>query len=122
MSRVHDADIDLELPTAETDDADLEQGSIFFVGTATVILEYAGFTVPTDPNFLHSGDHVHLGYGSPPGGGPTRPSKSRSRRSSGSTSRATRWSPTPSRKFPNATPRSTSRSCIWAGRGSWACS
>ncbi|ELZ19651.1 hypothetical protein C477_08273 [Haloterrigena salina JCM 13891] len=56
--------VDLELPTAETDDdADLEHGSIFFVGTATVIVEYAGFTILTDPNFLHSGDHVHLGYG-----------------------------------------------------------
>ncbi|WP_255681829.1 MBL fold metallo-hydrolase [Natrinema sp. SYSU A 869] len=54
---------DLEFPTAETDDADLEHGSIFFVGTATVIIEYAGFTILTDPNFLHSGDHVHLGYG-----------------------------------------------------------
>ncbi len=40
-----------------------ETGSIFFVGTATVILRYAGFTILTDPNFLHAGDHVHLGYG-----------------------------------------------------------
>jgi L-ascorbate metabolism protein UlaG (beta-lactamase superfamily) len=43
--------------------ADFEGGSIFFVGTATVILRYAGFTILTDPNFLHAGDHVHLGYG-----------------------------------------------------------
>ncbi len=42
---------------------DFERGSIFFVGTATVILRYAGFTILTDPNFLHAGDHVHLGYG-----------------------------------------------------------
>src|SRR5215204_2430422 len=42
---------------------DLSQGSIFFIGTATVLLRYAGFTVLTDPNFLHAGDHVHLGYG-----------------------------------------------------------
>ena len=42
---------------------DPEQGLIFFVGTATVILRYAGFTILTDPNFLHKGDHVHLGYG-----------------------------------------------------------
>ena len=42
---------------------DFGQGSIFFVGTATVILRYAGFTILTDPNFLHQGDHVHLGYG-----------------------------------------------------------
>jgi L-ascorbate metabolism protein UlaG (beta-lactamase superfamily) len=40
-----------------------EKGSVFFVGTATVILRYAGFTILTDPNFLHAGDHVHLGYG-----------------------------------------------------------
>ena len=38
-------------------------GSITFVGAATVIIRYAGLTVLTDPNFLHSGDHVHLGYG-----------------------------------------------------------
>ena len=42
---------------------DFGNGSIFFVGTATVILRYAGFTILTDPNFLHAGDHVHLGYG-----------------------------------------------------------
>jgi L-ascorbate metabolism protein UlaG (beta-lactamase superfamily) len=28
-----------------------------------VILRYAGFTILTDPNFLHAGEHVHLGYG-----------------------------------------------------------
>jgi L-ascorbate metabolism protein UlaG (beta-lactamase superfamily) len=39
------------------------RGSIFFVGTATVILRYGGFSILTDPNFLHKGDHVHLGYG-----------------------------------------------------------
>jgi len=43
--------------------ADFARGSVFFVGTATVILRYAGFTILTDPNFLHAGDHVHLGYG-----------------------------------------------------------
>ncbi|CAA9373407.1 MAG: hypothetical protein AVDCRST_MAG93-8600, partial [uncultured Chloroflexia bacterium] len=42
---------------------DSETGSIFFVGTATTIIRYAGFTILTDPNFLHQGDHVHLGYG-----------------------------------------------------------
>jgi L-ascorbate metabolism protein UlaG (beta-lactamase superfamily) len=41
----------------------MERGSIFFVGTATTIIRYAGFTLLTDPNFLHAGDHVHLGYG-----------------------------------------------------------
>lgn len=53
----------LELPPPDSDDVDRESGSIFFVGTATVIIRYAGVTILTDPNFLHSGDHVHLGYG-----------------------------------------------------------
>lgn len=44
-------------------DADLSRGSVFFVGTATVIIRIGGFTILTDPNFLHAGDHVHLGYG-----------------------------------------------------------
>src|SRR3954463_15029158 len=43
--------------------ADFSAGSIFFVGTATVILRYAGFTILTDPNFLHQGEKVNLGYG-----------------------------------------------------------
>ena len=42
---------------------DFRRGSVFFVGNATVVIRYAGFTILTDPNFLHSGDHVHLGYG-----------------------------------------------------------
>jgi L-ascorbate metabolism protein UlaG (beta-lactamase superfamily) len=45
------------------EEPDFGKGSIFFVGTATVIIRYAGFTILTDPNFLHAGDHVHLGYG-----------------------------------------------------------
>ncbi len=46
-----------------TEHIDAAQGSVFFIGTATVLLRYAGFTILTDPNFLHQGDHVHLGYG-----------------------------------------------------------
>jgi L-ascorbate metabolism protein UlaG (beta-lactamase superfamily) len=45
------------------EDPDFARGSIFFVGTATVLIRYAGFTILTDPNFLHRGDHIHLGYG-----------------------------------------------------------
>jgi L-ascorbate metabolism protein UlaG (beta-lactamase superfamily) len=52
----------LALPR-RSEDPDLRNGSIFFVGTATVLIRYAGFTILTDPNFLHRGDHVHLGYG-----------------------------------------------------------
>ena len=42
---------------------DLSTGSIFFVGTATVLIRYAGFTVLTDPNFIHMHEKVDLGYG-----------------------------------------------------------
>jgi L-ascorbate metabolism protein UlaG (beta-lactamase superfamily) len=46
-----------------TEAPDFGSGSVYFVGTATVIIRYGGFTLLTDPNFLHKGDHVHLGYG-----------------------------------------------------------
>ena len=54
---------ELSLSDTDVSAADRSQGSILFVGTATVILRYAGFTILTDPNFLHRGDHVHLGHG-----------------------------------------------------------
>ncbi|KAK4238322.1 glycosyl hydrolase family 61-domain-containing protein [Achaetomium macrosporum] len=38
-------------------------GSVYFIGTATTILSYPPFRILTDPNFLHAGDHVHLGPG-----------------------------------------------------------
>ncbi|KAI9825739.1 MAG: hypothetical protein M1826_006923 [Phylliscum demangeonii] len=58
--------------------AGAENARIFFVGTATTILEWEGIRLMTDvsrvggggdqgrvdwPNFLHAGDHVHLGPG-----------------------------------------------------------
>ena len=52
-----------EIFLEETGKPDFSSGSIFFVGNATVIIRYGGFTILTDPNFLHAGDHVHLGYG-----------------------------------------------------------
>lgn len=36
---------------------------MFFIGMATTIIEWNGFRILTDPNFLHAGDHVHLGPG-----------------------------------------------------------
>ena len=54
---------ELALPGVDVAGSDRAQGSVFFVGNATVILRYAGFTILTDPNFLHRGDHVHLGHG-----------------------------------------------------------
>ena len=53
----------LQLPADAGSVSNNSNGSIFFIGTATVIIRYAGFTILTDPNFLHAGDHVHLGYG-----------------------------------------------------------
>ncbi len=37
--------------------------SLRFIGTATVLLRYGALTILTDPNFLHAGDHAHIGYG-----------------------------------------------------------
>lgn len=51
----------LSLPPAEP--GDLTQGSLYFVGNATTLIRYGGFTILTDPAFLHAGDHVHLGHG-----------------------------------------------------------
>jgi len=52
-----------QVPVSADSNIDFAKGSIFFIGTATIILRYASFTILTDPNFLHAGDHVHLGYG-----------------------------------------------------------
>jgi L-ascorbate metabolism protein UlaG (beta-lactamase superfamily) len=38
-------------------------GSVEFVGTATVLIRYQGFTILTDPNFLRRGERAHLGFG-----------------------------------------------------------
>lgn len=53
----------LDFPLPAHGEPDLSQGSVYFIGTATTLIRYAGFTLLTDPNFLHAGDHVHLGYG-----------------------------------------------------------
>src|SRR3954447_23865168 len=36
---------------------------VFFIGNATMLIRYHGFTVLTDPNFLHRGERAYLGYG-----------------------------------------------------------
>ncbi|KAG5752578.1 hypothetical protein H9Q72_003631 [Fusarium xylarioides] len=40
-----------------------ENANVYFIGTATTIIEWEGFRLLTNPNFLHAGDHVHLGPG-----------------------------------------------------------
>ena len=42
---------------------DSKSGSIFFIGNATVLISFAGFTILTDPTFIHMHEKVHLGYG-----------------------------------------------------------
>jgi L-ascorbate metabolism protein UlaG (beta-lactamase superfamily) len=51
----------IDLPA--TDALDLASADLTFIGTATVLLRYRGFTILTDPNFLHRGDYAKLGYG-----------------------------------------------------------
>jgi L-ascorbate metabolism protein UlaG (beta-lactamase superfamily) len=55
------------VPTVELaaggDRVEVVEGSMTFIGTATVLYRIAGFTFLTDPNFLHRGDHAKLGYG-----------------------------------------------------------
>lgn len=53
----------LDLPEAVTPPAAADDNSILFIGTATVLIRYGGLTILTDPNFLHKGGHVPLGYG-----------------------------------------------------------
>jgi L-ascorbate metabolism protein UlaG (beta-lactamase superfamily) len=40
-----------------------EEASLTFIGTATVLLRLPGFTLLTDPNFLHRGERAYLGLG-----------------------------------------------------------
>src|SRR5919199_5131249 len=53
---------ELILPSEGTS-PDVSTGSIFFIGNATVLIRYAGFTILTDPTFIHMHEKVHLGYG-----------------------------------------------------------
>ncbi len=45
-----------DLPTPET-------SSLQFIGTATTLIRYGGLTMLTDPNFVHRGERIHIGYG-----------------------------------------------------------
>lgn len=52
----------LTLP--DTPASDVSQfGSIFFIGNATVLLRIAGFTILTDPTFIHKHEQTWLGGG-----------------------------------------------------------
>src|SRR4051812_40007758 len=53
----------LNLPALPGEPGPFTDGSITFIGTATVLIRCGGFTVLTDPNFLHQADHAPLGWG-----------------------------------------------------------
>jgi L-ascorbate metabolism protein UlaG (beta-lactamase superfamily) len=53
---------EMTLPSSSVS-PDLRTGSIVFIGTATALIRYAGFTLLTDPNFIHIHEQVDLGYG-----------------------------------------------------------
>jgi L-ascorbate metabolism protein UlaG (beta-lactamase superfamily) len=52
----------LTLPDAPTA-APTNEGSIFFIGNATVLVQVAGFTILTDPAFIHKHEQTWLGGG-----------------------------------------------------------
>ena len=43
--------------------ASTSEGSIYFIGNATVLLQVAGFTILTDPTFIHKHEQTWLGGG-----------------------------------------------------------
>jgi L-ascorbate metabolism protein UlaG (beta-lactamase superfamily) len=52
------------LTLADRSSADsTHEGSIFFIGNATVLLRVAGFTILTDPTFIHKHEQTWLGGG-----------------------------------------------------------
>lgn len=53
---------ELTLP-ASVENPSATRGSIYFIGTATVLIRAGGFTVLTDPNFIHRHERVYLGNG-----------------------------------------------------------
>ena len=40
-----------------------DQGSLYFIGNATVLIRLGGFTILTDPSFIHKHEQTWLGYG-----------------------------------------------------------
>jgi L-ascorbate metabolism protein UlaG (beta-lactamase superfamily) len=51
----------LQIPEREV--ADFDRGEVYFIGNATTLISFGGFTVLTDPAFMHKGSHADLGHG-----------------------------------------------------------
>ena len=56
-------EIILSTSPSSNESSKLNTGSIFFIGNATMLIRYAGFTILTDPTFIHMHEKVHIGYG-----------------------------------------------------------
>ncbi|HET8721279.1 MAG TPA: MBL fold metallo-hydrolase, partial [Nitrospira sp.] len=41
----------------------MDQGAVKFIGNATVLIQYGGMTILTDPTFIHRHEQVSIGYG-----------------------------------------------------------
>ena len=51
----------LDASLAASDDA--TEDSLLFIGNATMLLKVDGFTILTDPTFVHRHESVPIGYG-----------------------------------------------------------
>lgn len=49
--------------SAENSSDTTAEGFVYFIGNATLLIRYAGFSILTDPTFVHMHEKVHLGYG-----------------------------------------------------------
>jgi L-ascorbate metabolism protein UlaG (beta-lactamase superfamily) len=51
-------------PSSRMDaDPDDNQGSVYFIGNATLLIHCGAFTILTDPTFIHMHEQVSIGYG-----------------------------------------------------------
>ena len=80
MSTIHQ-----EATVEATEEATQETQSLLFVGNTTTLIRYGGFTLLTDPNFLHRGQTPTSGTG-------WCPVAARSRRARWRSSRSWTWS------------------------------
>src|SRR3954464_14940452 len=51
-----------QLPTSN-DSSDMMAHSVRWIGNATLLVQWAGVTILTDPNFIHADEKVDIGYG-----------------------------------------------------------
>lgn len=49
--------------SSETSSNTINEGSVYFIGNATLLIRYTGFAILTDPTFVHMHEKVNLGCG-----------------------------------------------------------